>query len=74
MSRFHRRHGPTQTNQTADEMVASAELWGGPDTYSGDEAVARAYSGPLPEGYFGIEFECVSDAKPDSVGLDPAPV
>ena len=52
---FHRLASNTQTNEDAEKIEASGELWGRPPRGS-DVPQVQAYSGPLPEGRIGIEF------------------
>ena len=53
---FHRILSPTQSNEVAKLQVESQEIWGRPRQGS-DIPQVQAYSGPLPAGEKGIEFE-----------------
>jgi len=59
---YHRLESPTQTSADAQKQQASQEIWGRPPRFSEIPAV-QAYTGPLPGGAKGIEFE--TDVPPD---------
>jgi len=53
---FHRLQSPTQDGNTARLQMESQEIWGRPRRGS-DIPQVQAYTGPLPAGAIGIEFE-----------------
>jgi hypothetical protein len=60
---YHRLESPTQTPADAHAQQASGEIWGKPSRFS-YVAKLKAYSGPLPAGAKGVEFQ--TDAEPDA--------
>ena len=60
---YHRLESPTQTVADARAQQAAGEVWGKPSRFS-YIAKVRAYSGPLPAGAKGVEFE--TDVEPDA--------
>ena len=60
---FHRRshHNPSEN----ELIVRSAQVWGRPrgNYFAGVIPCVKAWDGPLPEGYVGIEF--YTDIEPD---------
>lgn len=64
-NRYHRRGSPTQTDADADRVAATGELWGGVPRY-GAVPVVQAFSGALPDGAWGIEFETAVPPDPTS--------
>lgn len=60
--RYHRLESPTQTSAHAQAQQRSGEIWGRAPRY-GTVPRVKAYSGPLPSGARGVEFE--TDHPPD---------
>ncbi|HEX8075041.1 MAG TPA: hypothetical protein VF545_08670 [Thermoleophilaceae bacterium] len=60
---YHRRETPDhQTPEVAAQQVRSQEVWGGPPAWGARPRV-KAFVGPLPDEYRGIEF--ATDVEPD---------
>lgn len=64
---YYRLHSATQTNEAADKIAASGELWGTTPRYGSVPAV-QAYRGSLPEDRPGVEF---TTPVPPDAGSDP---
>jgi hypothetical protein len=59
---YHRLESPTQTAGDAQMQQASQEIWGKAPR-NGLQPAVQAYTGPLPPGAQGVEFE--TDIPPD---------
>jgi hypothetical protein len=65
---FHRLASPTQTRAEAAAQQESGEIWGRTPR-TGAWPQVNAYSGPLPDGEFGIEF--YTNVPPDEGERSP---
>lgn len=54
---YHRLESNTQTPADARRQAGSGELWGAPP-WNSDIPTVKAYTGSLPPGARGVEFEC----------------
>jgi hypothetical protein len=68
---FHRRsaHNPAEN----ELIVSSGVIWGRPpgNFFAGLVPCVKAWDGPLPEGYVGVEF--FTDVEPDPWSVPKAP-